>query len=94
MASTPRTLALRLALWALASAGCTGEVKPLPAVTDGAVDLRFVPAAVHEEAQDLKVVRSKFIQPVGRFSGTLTVDGKTHRVSGIPGVVEDQDVVW
>lgn len=62
--------------------------------TDGAVDLRFAPAAVHEEAQDLKVVRSKFIQPVGRFSGTLTVHSKTLRVEGIPGVVEDQDVVW
>ncbi len=56
--------------------------------------MRFVPAAVHEEVQDLKLVKSKFIQPVGRFSGSVTVDGRTFHVEGIPGVVEDQDMVW
>lgn len=62
--------------------------------TCGALELRFTPSAVHEEAQDLKLVKSNFVQPVGRFTGTVTVDGRRHRIEGIPGVVEDQDVVW
>lgn len=56
----------------------------------GRVDLRFEPIAVHSEAQDLKVVRSKFVQPAGIFSGRAG----DQTITGALGVCEDQDVVW
>jgi hypothetical protein len=31
---------------------------------------------------------------VGTFSGALRVEGNDVRVSSLPGVVEDQDVLW
>ncbi|REG29667.1 uncharacterized protein DUF2804 [Archangium gephyra] len=61
---------------------------------DGAVDLRFQPLYVHREDHDFKVVVSHFAQPLGLFEGTVRVDGQTHRLSGVPGVTEDQDMLW
>jgi hypothetical protein len=61
---------------------------------DGSVDLRFTPLAVHSERKDLVVISSRFIQPVGRFTGTVRIDGVDHEVSDIPGVTEDQDIRW
>jgi len=62
--------------------------------TDGAVDLRFQPLYVHREDHDFKVVVSHFAQPLGLFEGTVRVDGQTYRLSGVPGVTEDQDMLW
>lgn len=62
--------------------------------TCGAVDLVFRPAAVHAEDKDMLVVRSKFIQPVGAFEGTLKLGQRTVKISGLPGVTEHQDVLW
>ncbi|HTJ84416.1 MAG TPA: DUF2804 domain-containing protein [Polyangiaceae bacterium] len=62
--------------------------------TCGAVDLLFRPAAVHAEDKDMLLVRSKFVQPVGAWQGTVELGGKKHRVSGVPGVTEHQDVLW
>lgn len=62
--------------------------------TDGTVDLVFTPLAVHREHLNLGVIRSSYIQPAGHFSGTVTVAGETIRIDAMPGVVEDQDVVW
>ena len=62
--------------------------------TCGALDLTFDPGAVHAEKKNLGVVRSRFIQPVGAFSGRLRVGGKELALSHVPGVTEDQDVVW
>lgn len=62
--------------------------------TDGAVKLAFKPIAAHREERDLVLVKSHFVQPVGKWTGTITVDGVTHRIDGVPGVVEDQDVTW
>lgn len=56
----------------------------------GRIDLRFEPLAVHRESQDLKLVRSRFIQPVGIFSGRAG----DHTIAGALGVCEDQDVLW
>jgi len=56
----------------------------------GRVDLRFEPVAVHREHQDLKVVRSLFVQPCGVFSGRLG----DHTIEHALGVCEDQDVLW
>jgi hypothetical protein len=61
---------------------------------DGALKLSFKPIALHREHRDLKVIKSYFAQPVGLWEGTLTVDGKVHRLEAIPGVAEDQDVTW
>ena len=58
------------------------------------IDLVFAPGAVHSQLTKLLVVRSRFVQPVGAFSGTLRVAGRDIQVAGLPGVVEDQDVLW
>ena len=58
------------------------------------IDLVFAPGAVHAQMTKLVVVRSRFVQPVGTFSGTIRVSGRDVQVAGLPGVVEDQDVLW
>lgn len=62
--------------------------------TDGALELEFRPIAVHREDRDLKLVVSRFAQPVGRWSGVFRHEGREYRFSGVPGVAEDQDVLW
>lgn len=57
---------------------------------DGRVDLTFRPVDAHTEHRDYKIVRSNFVQPVGVFEGTIL----EHTVSNLPGVTEDQDVLW
>ncbi len=61
---------------------------------DGAVDLVFEPLAIHRERVNLGAVRSSFLQPTGHFRGTITAAGRRIAVERLPGVVEDQDVVW
>lgn len=62
---------------------------------DGGVNLRFEPGAVHEERKDLVLVASRFIQPVGSFSGTIQIEGREPlELDRVLGVVEDQDVLW
>lgn len=62
---------------------------------DESVDLRFEPGGIHQEHKDLGVVTSRFIQPVGCFSGTIRVPGRAPLVlDRALGVVEDQDVLW
>ncbi len=58
------------------------------------IDLTFDVGAVHEQHTNLVVVRSRFLQPVGTFRGSLNVAGRTIELDGVPGVVEDQDVLW
>lgn len=58
------------------------------------IDLEFEPAAIHAQKTNLLVVRSRFVQPVGTFRGSLRLQGKDVRVDGLPGVVEDQDIYW
>ncbi len=58
------------------------------------IDLAFAPGAVHAQHTKLVVIRSRFVQPVGTFEGTLRIGGRDVRVEGLPGVVEDQDVLW
>ncbi len=61
---------------------------------DGALELTFRPIAAHRELRDLVLVRSRFSQPVGKWSGTLRLDGQTYTLEEQPGVAEDQDVLW
>lgn len=62
--------------------------------SDGKVDLVFDPIGVHRESLDLRVVRSRFLQPVGEFSDTIKLGRRTLNVERLPGVVENQDVIW
>jgi hypothetical protein len=58
------------------------------------VDLTFDVGAVHAQYTNLLLVRSRFVQPVGTFRGRLRVGDRDVLVDGLPGVVEDQDVLW
>lgn len=62
--------------------------------TCGAVDLRFTPGGMHAEQKDFKLLRSKFVQPVGTYEGTITVGKTTATLERVLGVAEDQDVLW
>ncbi|MFZ5471630.1 MAG: DUF2804 domain-containing protein [Myxococcota bacterium] len=64
------------------------------ATVDGALDLAFRPYGAHREERDYKVVKSYFAQPVGVFEGRIRVGGRELRVSELPGVTEDQDILW
>lgn len=61
---------------------------------DGAVELSFQPLFAHREERNLGVVVTRFAQPLGLFQGTLRVGGRTHQVSALPGVTEEQDMRW
>jgi hypothetical protein len=61
---------------------------------DGAVDLRFKPIYVHRDEKDLRVVVSHFAQPVGLFEGTVRTGGRTYTLANLPGVTEEQDMLW
>jgi hypothetical protein len=62
---------------------------------DGAVDLTFSPGAAHSDHTNLGVIASRFVQPVGVYSGTIRVpDGRVLVVDGVLGVTEDQDMLW
>jgi hypothetical protein len=53
--------------------------------------LRFVPEAMLERHTNLGLVRSDYLQPLGRFSGTLP--GGLELASGV-GVMEHHDAWW
>ncbi|MFO0758320.1 MAG: DUF2804 domain-containing protein [Byssovorax sp.] len=62
---------------------------------DGAADLRFEPGAVHEERENLLIVASRFLQPVGSYSGSIEVEGRGRiELDRVLGVVEEQDSRW
>lgn len=63
---------------------------------DGAVDLRFTPRGLHRDATDLRVIHSKFVQPLGSFEGELSAPGWPGKlvVRRMLGVTELQDVLW
>jgi hypothetical protein len=62
---------------------------------EGEVDLRFEPGAIHAEEHDFRVVSSRFLQPVGSYSGTIRLPGREPLdLDRVLGVAEDQAVVW
>lgn len=64
-------------------------------VDGDAVDLTMTPGAVHEERRELGVVASRFVQPCGSWSGTLSLPGRPPlAIERVLGVTEDQDVRW
>jgi len=68
-------------------------MRPWRLVAEG-IDLAFEPGGMHAETTNLGLVRSRFVQPVGTFTGTVRVGARDVHVEGLPGVVEDQDVLW
>ncbi len=64
------------------------------ATDDGALALTFRPLWVHRQARDLKVVASRFAQPLGLFEGRVRVGGRTLEIRDLPGVTEDQSMRW
>ncbi len=61
---------------------------------DGRVDLAFAPVAVHREVKNLGVLRSRFSQVAGTFTGRLPGPAGSVEVAGLPGVVEDHWARW
>ena len=75
---------------ALADAGANLNATALPQ-TDVPLKPEEIAAA---QTTNLGVGRSRFVQPVGSVAGTMSVGGHRIRIDGLPGVVDDQDVVW
>lgn len=56
--------------------------------------LDFTPVGVRAATENLGLVRSRYVQPVGQFHGTLpTPEGGTVEVT-FPGVTEDHEARW
>ncbi|HVK66413.1 MAG TPA: DUF2804 domain-containing protein [Polyangium sp.] len=59
------------------------------------VDLTFTPSGLHTERHDLGIVRSRFLQLAGEFSGRILVPGREPiTLDRLAGVTEDQDTYW
>jgi hypothetical protein len=61
---------------------------------DGSVHLHFEPLTIHNEGLNLHVIRNRFVQPTGLFSGHVMVEGERVVLDRMPGVVENQDIHW
>jgi hypothetical protein len=62
---------------------------------DGRVELGFVPQGLHREERDLGIARSRFLQAAGDFRGRIVLPGgDAIAIDRMPGVTEDQDVLW
>ena len=57
---------------------------------DGSVDLAFRPEGYRAQDIDLKLIRSRYLQPFGVFSGRL----RSIAVEDLPGVTEDHAARW
>ncbi|OHX12410.1 hypothetical protein BI347_02040 [Chromobacterium sphagni] len=63
---------------------------------DGLVDLAFTPEGARREDKNLLIAASRYVQPIGRFDGTLTdpASGERHPVRQLAGVTEDHLSRW
>jgi hypothetical protein len=61
---------------------------------DDSLALRFEPIYAHRDERDLKIVRSRFLQPLGIFSGSVRVRGRSVAFRDLGGVTEVQDILW
>lgn len=60
---------------------------------DGLVDLDFTPSASRKEKINAGLISHDFIQPFGKFEGTISHKGMIHKVTGY-GPVEDHTSLW
>ena len=51
---------------------------------DGTVDVTFRPLHAHRDVRDLRILRSRFVQPLGFFTGGLRFGGRGITLSGAP----------
>jgi hypothetical protein len=73
----------------------TAILTPWQVVTeDGRIALAFNPVGQHREERNFVVTRSRLAQLLGTFSGTVDAGDGPVRIDSVPGVTEDQDVVW
>lgn len=61
---------------------------------DGSIDLHLRPLTAHQEVRDLKIIKSSFRQPLGLWSGEIKVRDQVHKIKDVPGVTEDQSMLW
>jgi len=61
---------------------------------EGGTHLTFAPEGYREQTVDLKVLRSRYVQPFGTFSGRIVTGGVAYAIDGVPGVAEDHDALW
>jgi hypothetical protein len=61
---------------------------------DGAVDLTFKPEGERRQDKNLIVAASRYVQPIGVFSGTLRLPGGEIAVADLAGVTEDHQARW
>lgn len=63
---------------------------------DGLLDLTFTPKGLHREDRELLIVRSRFAQVLGLYSGTIKnpETGEILEIENLPGIAEDQRVKW
>lgn len=60
----------------------------------GTVRLEVTPSAMHRDQQDLRLLRSKFVQAIGLGRGVIRHAGRERRFERVVSVVEDQDMLW
>ena len=63
------------------------------ATLDGVLDMEFKPLGMRGEDINAFFMLSRFKQPFGIFTGTLRLNGETHRFTGY-GVVEEHFAKW
>jgi hypothetical protein len=61
---------------------------------DERVNLAFAPSALHAEHKNLGLIATRFVQPVGVWSGQIRLPGRTLQLENVLGVAEDQDARW
>lgn len=62
---------------------------------DGLLDLTFQPEGLRQQTVDLKLILSKYVQPFGSYSGTVTApSGEKIAIDQLPGVTEDHAARW
>lgn len=61
---------------------------------DGSLDLRFIGQGMHAERRNLGLLQSRFFQTAGLFSGVVRTPSGEFNIEALPGVTEDQFVVW
>jgi hypothetical protein len=70
-------------------------LRPWHVTTEGGgADLRFVPGGAHDEYRNLGLVSSRFVHPIGAFTGKVRAGGRELEIERALGVTEDQDVKW
>ena len=63
-------------------------------ITGEELDLRFFPVGERHQDVDLKLIASRYVQPFGRFVGSLRCGGEVLGFDQLWGVTEDHEATW